>query len=122
MKMHVNWKILAALGAAGVGLVYLVAPNLVAAALPIVLLAVCPLSMLLMMKGMQGSQGEAHGQQQTAQEESSVGLTHEEQITRLRSQQAALADRINALEQAKPWLNGSQHRTTDTKRGDLRDG
>jgi hypothetical protein len=104
------------------GLVYLVAPNLVAAALPILLLAACPLSMLLMMKGMQGSQGEAHEQQQAAQEETSVGLTHEEEITRLRRQQAGLADRINALEEAKPWLNGSQKRTTDTKRGDPIDG
>lgn len=53
MKMCLNWKVLAGLGAVGVG-VYLVAPGLAAAALPLLLLAACPLSMLLMMKGMQG--------------------------------------------------------------------
>ncbi len=95
MKMCLNWRVLAGLGAVGVG-IYLVAPNLVAAALPILLLAVCPLSMLLMMKGMQGSQYEAQ-ERQALQEE--TGLTREEQVARLRTQQATLADQIDALEQ-----------------------
>ncbi len=38
--MCLNWRVLAGLGAVGVG-IYLVAPNLVAEALPILLLAVC---------------------------------------------------------------------------------
>ncbi len=95
MKMCLNWRVLAGLGAVGVG-IYLVAPNLVAAALPILLLAVCPLSMLLMMKGMQGSQYEAQ-ERQALQEE--TGLTREEQVARLRTRQATLADQIDALEQ-----------------------
>lgn len=100
MKMCLNWKVLAGLGAAGVGL-YLVAPGLAVAALPLLLLAVCPLSMLLMMKGMQGGKCETQGRR-APQETDTTDLTREEQITQLRGQQAALADRIEALEQEEP--------------------
>ncbi len=103
MKMCLKWKVLAGQAATGVG-VYLVSPDMVLAALPILLLAVCPLSMLLMMWGMQQSQEQ---NQQTPQE-SDVGLTREERIAQLRAQQAALADRIGELEQeeARPAENG----------------
>ena len=99
MKMCLNWKVLAGLGAAGVGL-YLVAPGLAAAALPLLLLAACPLAMLFMMKGMHGNQGEAHGQR--ASQQGDADLTREEQITRLRWQQADLDNQIKALEQEEP--------------------
>ncbi len=99
MKMCLNWKVLAGLGAAGVG-IYLFAPGLAVAALPFLLLAVCPLSMLLMMKGMQGGQCETQGRQ--APQEADAGLTREEQIARLRTHQATLADQIDALEQEEP--------------------
>jgi hypothetical protein len=103
LKMCLNPKVLAGLAAVGVG-IYLVAPDLVLAAFPILLLAACPLSMLLMMWGMQQSQEQ---NQQTPQE-SDVGLTREERIAQLRAQQAALADRIGELEQeeARPAENG----------------
>lgn len=87
LKMCLNWKVLAALAAVGVG-TYAVAPGLAVAALPILLLAACPLSMALMMYGMQGSHGE----------QADDGLTREEQISRLRTQQATLADRIGTPE------------------------
>ena len=87
LKMCLNWKVLAALAAVGVG-TYAVAPGLALAALPVLLLAACPISMLIMMYGMQGSHG---GQVDD-------GLTREEQISRLRTQQAVLADRIGTLE------------------------
>lgn len=99
MKMCLNWKMLTGLGAVGGGL-YLVAPGLAAAVLPLLLLAVCPLSMLLMMKSMQGSRSGTQGQQMP--EETSVDTTREEQVTRLRMQQADLADRIQALEKEEP--------------------
>jgi Protein of unknown function (DUF2933) len=101
LKMCLNWKVLAALAAVGVG-IYLVAPDMVLAALPILLLAACPLSMLLMMWSMQHTQGH-----QTPHEPD-VGLTREEQVAQLRTQQAALADQIAALEQEKahPAENG----------------
>ena len=103
LKMCLNPKVLAGLVVAGVA-IYLIAPNLIAAALPILLLAACPLSMLLMMWSMQHTQGQ---EKQTPQEPD-VGLTREERIARLRRQQAALADQIRALEQeeAHPAENG----------------
>jgi hypothetical protein len=101
LKACLNWKVLVGLGAAGVA-IYLIAPSLVATALPILLLAACPLSMLLMMWGMQHTQG-----QQTPQEPDG-GLTPEERIARLRTQQASLADQIGALEreEARSAENG----------------
>lgn len=98
-KTWLNWKVLAVLGVAGAG-IYLVGSNLVAAALPFLLWAACPLSMLLMMKVMQGGQGEVHGQQ--APQEGGAGLMREEQIVRLRTQQERLADQISALERDEP--------------------
>jgi hypothetical protein len=97
LKMCLNWKVLAGLAAVGVG-IYLVAPDLVLAALPILLLAVCPLSMLLMMWAMRGGPSE----DQQASQEADAGLTREEHLTRLRWRQAALADRIDELEQDEP--------------------
>ena len=103
LKMCLNWKVLAGLAAVGVG-IYLVAPDLMLAALPILLLAACPLSMLLMMWSMQHTPGQG---QQTSQEPDGE-LTHEERIAQLRTQQAALADQIGALEreEAHPAENG----------------
>ncbi len=94
LKMCLNWKVLLGLAAVGVG-IYLVAPSLVLAALPILLLAACPLSMLLMMWGMQRTPGQ--GEQ--TNHKSYAGLTREEQMARLQAEQAALADRIGELEQ-----------------------
>ncbi len=48
LKMCLNPKVLVALAAVGVG-VYVLAPGAFAAALPLLVLAACPLSMLLMM-------------------------------------------------------------------------
>jgi hypothetical protein len=97
LKMCLNPKVLAGLAAVGVG-IYFVAPDLVLAALPILLLAACPLSMLLMMWAMRGGPSE----DQQASQEADAGLTREEHLTRLRWQQAALADRIDELEQDEP--------------------
>lgn len=94
LKMCLNWKVLAGLGVVGLG-IYLVAPDLMVAALPILLLAACPISMLFMMKAMQGNQGGAHESQQINQE---AGPMREEDLARLRAQQVALDDQIEALE------------------------
>jgi uncharacterized protein YlxW (UPF0749 family) len=99
LKMCLNWKVLAGLVAVGAGM-YAIAPNLAVAALPFLLLAICPLSMMFMMKGMQG--GRCHTQGRRAPEETHADLTREEQVTQLRGQQADLADRIEALEQEEP--------------------
>lgn len=62
MKMCLNWKVLAGLAAVGVG-IWAVAPGTLAAALPLLLLAACPLSMAIMAFGMRGmaSRGEHAG-------------------------------------------------------------
>ena len=96
VKMCLNWKVLAGLAAVGVG-IYLVAPDLVVAALPILVLAACPLSMLLMMWSMQHGQGQ--GQDRQTPQEPAVGLAREERIAQLRTQQATLAEQLGALEQ-----------------------
>ncbi len=101
LKICLNWKVLASLAAIGVG-IYLFAPDLALAALPILLLAACPLSMLLMMWGMQHTQG-----QQIPQEPDS-GLSREERIAQPRTQQAALAEQLGELEreESHPAENG----------------
>lgn len=53
MKMCFNWKIAAGLGVAGLGMLVLV-PNVFAAAVPFLILAACPLSMVVMMRAMSG--------------------------------------------------------------------
>lgn len=55
MRMCFNWKVIAGLAAVGLG-IYVVAPGLIASALPVLLVLVCPLSMLLM-GGMMGGMG-----------------------------------------------------------------
>lgn len=50
-----NWKVIAALAGLGIGL-YAFAPGAAVAAVPALVLAACPLSMLLMMRAM-GSTG-----------------------------------------------------------------
>lgn len=90
LKMCLNWKVLAGLAVLGIG-IYAVAPELAAAALPFLLLAICPLSMVFMMKGMQGDETKAP--------EPDANLTRDEQLARLRTEQADLAEQIGALEQ-----------------------
>ncbi len=97
LKMCLNWKVIAGLAVVGAG-IFAVAPDLALAALPILLLAICPLSMIFMMKGMQGNEGKA-GEKAASLE---TGVTREEQLDRLRTQQAALTDEIDALEQGEP--------------------
>lgn len=92
LKHCLNWKVLAGLGVVGLG-IYLIAPDLVAAALPILLLAACPLSMLFMMKAMHGSQGGSRNDRPGTD-----ASTREEELARLRARRVALSDQIDALE------------------------
>ena len=94
VQMCLNWKVLAGLAVVGV-IIWLVAPRLLLAALPVLLVLACPLSMLFMMRGMRGG-----GSQTPVTEQ-----THEEQLTELRSrlssvqaEQEAIASRIAELE------------------------
>ena len=77
-----NWKVIGVLAALGVG-IYLVAPG-AAAAVPLLVLAVCPLSMLLMMRAM-----GAMGQCDTRDD---AGNADADEAARLRAEVAALRD------------------------------
>lgn len=92
LKMCLNWKVIAGLAAVGVG-IYAIAPETAVAALPLLILAICPLSMMLMMKGMQGD-----NDQRQASEEEDGEATRDGQLSRLREQRADLDEKIGALE------------------------
>ena len=51
LRVCADWRVVAALVAVGAG-VALFAPNLVSAAIPLLIVAACPLSMILMMRTM----------------------------------------------------------------------
>ena len=56
--MCINKKVVIGLAAAGAAL-YLIAPGAIGAALPLLLLAICPLSMIVMMRAMSGGQAKS---------------------------------------------------------------
>lgn len=60
VQMCFNWKVLLGLAVVGLG-IWVVAPNMVLTALPLLLLAACPLSMLGMMWGMRDMHREQAG-------------------------------------------------------------
>lgn len=100
MGMCLNRNVLIGLAAVGLGL-FLFAPNLALAALPFLLLAACPLSMVLMpllmgrkmQQVMQGPQAD----QPTPPEERLSEL--QTQLRQLQGQQAAITNQITELEQ-----------------------
>ena len=97
--MCLNWKVIAGLAVLGVG-VWLWAPDLAAAALPLLLVAACPLSMLLMMRGMQ--HGQCSSQSATATQPALAARTRSGQLAELRAQHQAVGRRIAALEAENP--------------------
>lgn len=105
-KMCLNWKVIGGLAAAGLG-VAVFAPNLIGAALPLLLLAACPLSMIVMMgaiggMGMRSKQGAAEPVRgrvplpDTRREEQIADL--KSQLVRVQSEQERLARAIAELE------------------------
>ena len=95
IDMCLNWKVVAGLAVVGVG-VWIVAPNLVWAAVPILLVLACPISMLFMMRGMGSGQRDVQPQQE--QHLPLVGSTGEVQLADLRAQHAAITHEIADLE------------------------
>ena len=85
LRMCLNWKVLGGLAAAGVGL-WVVAPDLVGAALPVLLVLACPLSMFLMMRSMHRADGTTN-EVKTHQYEPNATVS--ERLARLRSRLAA---------------------------------
>ena len=94
LKMCLNWKVIAGVAAVGGG-IFVFAPDIAAAALPFLILAICPLSMIFMM-GAMNSMNKG-----TSTADSSVGgasLGRGDQLAQLRLQQRDIADKIAALE------------------------
>ena len=98
LHICLNWKVVAGLAAVGLG-IWVVAPSLVWAALPILVVLACPLSMLLMMRGMGSGQCAA----QPAQEQQTVRASVSgERLAELRAQHAAIVREIAELEGTSP--------------------
>lgn len=96
LKMCLNWKVIAGVAVVAVGF-YTFAPGLAAAALPFLVLAICPLSMLLMMGMMnKGESGAACAVGRMNAESASASSA--EELARLKAQQQELARQIEALE------------------------
>ena len=96
--MCFNWKVYAGLGVVGLG-IWIVAPNLVIAALPLLLLLACPISMALMMRGMGGNQCAMQEAQTDRMEHANV--TPDARLADLRAQREALTCEISELEAAQ---------------------
>ncbi len=119
--MCFNWKVIAGLAVVGVG-IWAAAPGLAVAALPLLIVAACPLSMLLMMRGMQGGQCAPRPQQ--AGNAARAGLTRDEQLaelrtqlTDIRAQQSAIAEEVSRLETSG---EAGRSRLTVDERADAR--
>src|SRR5712692_1740028 len=97
--MCLNWKVVAGLAVVGL-IVGIVAPQFLLGAIPLLILAACPLSMLLMMAGMKGkheSQGAAPLGPSHIE-----GPTREQQIAHLQAQLEALSAETSEPESQKP--------------------
>ena len=91
LHICLNWKVVAGLVVVGLG-IWIVAPNLVWAAVPVLVVLACPLSMLLMMRGMSSSQ--------CATQIEPGHQPREERLPELRARHAALGREIAELESA----------------------
>lgn len=95
LRACLNWKVVGGLTLLGLG-IWFAAPNLLAAALPVLLLAVCPLSMMLMMRGMQGEHGSQHG---GADHGSRVAPSRDVRLAELKAERQAIDEQIVDLEE-----------------------
>jgi hypothetical protein len=112
--MCFNWKVLVGLGAVGMALFAFVSPQTALAALPFLLFAACPLSMMFMMGSMKnmngGQEGSACAMGGNANQQK---LTPEEQLAQLKAQQQELAEQI-ALMEREPQRQPQMHVQPDS--------
>lgn len=92
--MCFNWKVIAGLAVLGLG-AWLWVPSLTVAALPLLLAVACPLSMLLMMRGMQ--HGQCSSQPTTLPQPTLATRSREEQLAELRAQHEAIGRQLSEL-------------------------
>ena len=94
LKACYDSRVIAALAAVGIG-VFVFAPSLITAALPLLLLAACPLSMVVMMK-MMGGHDSSPGPQAAANPVDR-GAQLEAQLAASRREQQRLATELEQL-------------------------
>lgn len=89
--MCINKKVVAVLAIVGVAL-YLAAPNLIGAALPLLILAACPLSMVFMMRAMSGDKSTPESQEHGAAADAGSELSAlRAEVSRLREDRQTTA-------------------------------
>lgn len=103
LGLCLNWKVVAALGMVGVA-IWVDAPQLIWGALPVLLLAACPLSMLFMMLGMRGTRRGAH--LSASSETIAAPMTRDEQLRDLRGRLVSTRAEENALAREITELEG----------------
>lgn len=109
LRMCLNWKVLLALAAVAAA-VWVVAPNALVGAIPLLLLAACPLSMLLMMWVMNRGMKAGHHTPQPAPDDAPTGPGLEPG-TRLAELQASRTVLDREIAQVKNELEQREKRT-----------
>lgn len=97
LKACYDWRVIMALAAVGVG-VFFLSPGILIAALPLLLLAVCPLSMMLMMRTMGGHDPSTMAA--AAAEPGDPAERLRSQLAAARQEQQRLVRELDALEAA----------------------
>lgn len=98
LRACLNWKVIGGLTVLGLGL-WSVAPNLLVAGLPLLLLAACPLSMMFMMRSMKDEHGS---DQKGADQGTSVPQSPDLDRTKLQAMKEEIDRKIQTLESAGP--------------------
>jgi len=98
-RFHIclNWRVLASLAAVGIAL-WVWAPHLLVVAIPLLIVLACPLSMLLMMRGMHG--GQCATAPTLSRQGGRASSAEADRLVALRAQQTTLAREIATLEAA----------------------
>lgn len=96
LGMCMNWKVVAGLAVIGLG-IWVFDPKLLGAALPLLAIAICPLSMLGMMWGMT-LMNKASGTPPQTNPYLQTGPDFDQQLAELKAQQKALEYHIAQLE------------------------
>lgn len=108
MKMCFNWKVVAGLSLVGLTVLAL-APNLIGSALPLLVLAACPLSMILMMRAMSGGGRCASGPSKRPTESRSDGADSPDEMARLRAE----IDQLRSERAGRADVSGEQTSTVN---------
>ncbi|MGH8930920.1 MAG: DUF2933 domain-containing protein [Egibacteraceae bacterium] len=104
VKKCLNPKVLAGLAVIGVG-IWLLAPGLLTRAVPLLALAACPLSMILMMVAMRGTSSDETGAAASPSQANSPEAL-EVRLRALEAEQAALAEQLDAGRRQESRVTG----------------